>query len=257
MKIESTEEIELPIKLEHEPLIEVIFEIRFQAAAAAELLPGIFYSKIPGAVIERLPLADLPVQIRQSNVGFANQAIIRIVWDNYLLMIGDGMLGLSMQRPYAGWTVFKAKIFEIIGILLDSHIVSQVNRFAIKYVDLFEGEDVRDLSNSLSIKMKVGTIDIGLLPYQLTSEFDADGYRHVLQMAAPASVSLPFGFEKTGLVFSIDTAIDALAISCETLVENLFNDLDLMHSANKKAFFSCLTSDLLKKLEPVYANANP
>src|SRR5215216_8126973 len=68
----------LPTKLRKEPLVDAVFEIRFSASIpATSVLPGFFFAKLgtPQWKVDRLPVADLPSQIRSADPNLRYQPL--------------------------------------------------------------------------------------------------------------------------------------------------------------------------------------
>ncbi|MBR4330011.1 MAG: hypothetical protein IKP71_09170, partial [Candidatus Riflebacteria bacterium] len=60
----------IPASLKKNPIIDVTMEFRFNSNLEYELIPGAFWAKIPDEIknkfrFERLPIADMPIQIRK------------------------------------------------------------------------------------------------------------------------------------------------------------------------------------------------
>ena len=72
-------------------------------------------------------------------------------------MVGDASVLIACELPYAGWTLFKAKIIEIIGILRDTHLIQAVERYSMKYVDIVDGSDITEQIKRTNIELQIGT----------------------------------------------------------------------------------------------------
>jgi uncharacterized protein (TIGR04255 family) len=73
-----------PTKLKNEPLVDAVFEIRFSSTIpASSVLPGILFAHIKGhPQIDRLPVADIPSQLRTVDPNLRFLPLIRLHWDN-------------------------------------------------------------------------------------------------------------------------------------------------------------------------------
>jgi uncharacterized protein (TIGR04255 family) len=106
----------LPTKLEKEPLVDAVFEIRFAPRVpASSVIPGILFTRpeTQPQQIERLPAADIPAEFRSREPSLRFQPVMRLHWDdNFLIMVGDTSLGLGCKMPYPGWRNFKPHILR-------------------------------------------------------------------------------------------------------------------------------------------------
>jgi uncharacterized protein (TIGR04255 family) len=156
----------LPIKLKKEPLIDAIFAIQFSSSSSAStVLPGLLFSKLDekGKKIERLPIADFPVQIRNDNPILRLQPLVKLDLGNFLVLIGDNNLSVATVMPYCGWAAFKEKIIQIFGLLGDMKIIDTIDRYSMKYVSVVGGTSIADQINKINMAIKLGS-------HQLTAE---------------------------------------------------------------------------------------
>lgn len=245
---------QLPTRLGKEPLIDVVFEIRFEVGtSAAEILPGFLHAKLGGGVkIERLPVSQLPLEIRRTDVNLANQPLVRITWKNYLLMVGDNSLAVGCLLPYPGWTEFRETILKIVAFLAEASIVQSVQRYSLKYVDILPVQQGENVGDWINVKVTVGESELKSQPFQLHMEEATGKYRHLLQLAAPAQAHGIDGVIRAGMVVSVDTVVVDTMPPFSELIAELPARIDDIHSSNKQMFFDCLTVGAVQKLEPVY-----
>ena len=103
-------ELRIPARLKKEPLLEAVWEIRFDAVKApvADLLPGILYKTFAGkfSSVTRLPFADLPAVAFEHDPNLRYAPKIRLEVGNQAVQIGEHMVSLNCRRPYSGWLNF-------------------------------------------------------------------------------------------------------------------------------------------------------
>jgi hypothetical protein len=120
----------LPKKLGKEPLVEALFEMRFKPKGpVSSILPGLVFTKFSGEKkIENLPFAGLPEQILariDPNVRYT--PLVRIHWDNFMILCSNQSAGLACKLPYPGWTTgFKPAIIKLADLIGDAGIVDVV-----------------------------------------------------------------------------------------------------------------------------------
>ena len=110
---------QLPKKLNKEPLLDAVFEIRFSALIpASSILPGIFFDKLDGEKdVSQLHVGDLPKQIRDSDPNLRFAPVTRILWKDFILLIGDRIIAVGCKMPYVGWEKFSKIIIQIVKIV--------------------------------------------------------------------------------------------------------------------------------------------
>ena len=131
--------MKLPSKLGKEPLVTVLFEIRFTAKLAlSNILPGILFSKLGCENIEPTPHAQIPEQIRRADPNLKYLPLVALKWQRYQVLVGDSSVVLSCDIPYLGWTDFRTHILSLINELEQTKLISEVERYSLKYVDVIE-----------------------------------------------------------------------------------------------------------------------
>jgi len=243
----------IPVRLRKEPLFEAVWEIRFSGtrAGVADLLPGLIFRELSDKYsnIIKLPIASIPDSIVQSDPKLMYVPKIRLEHGNQAVQIGEHAVSLSCRRPYSGWPVFSADIRKLASTIFQTGLVKELDRFSLKYMDLISLNQTTGL-DCLDLDIRLGNIAIGGRPVQLRSEIVEKDLIHIVQIVAPARVSLP-GDENDmrGVLLDIDTIkMTSGGNSWEILSQNL----DDVHLSCKKIFFSLLKPETIEKLDPEY-----
>jgi uncharacterized protein (TIGR04255 family) len=247
----------LPDRLGKEPLIDAVFELRFDCAiSAAEIMPGFLHAKLGGDVtIERLPVAQLPIEIRQNDPNLAGQPLVRITWANHLILVGDRSLAVGCLLPYPGWTKFREVILQIMNLLKESGIVRTLQRYSLKYVDMLSVQAGDSVSEWINLNVALGNVALSNQPFQMHMQIESGGYIHALLVGSPAQAQGVDGITREGMVISVDTMFLNGLPDFPTLIEQLRERVDDLHSSNKQVFFDCLTANAVEKLEPEYGTS--
>jgi uncharacterized protein (TIGR04255 family) len=245
----------LPIRLAKEPVLEAIWQIRFQSEQqlASEVLTGILFQKWRPEFkkTERLFGSSLPKEFRDRQPGLQYLPSVRLDGTRFSVGIGERVVSLNAKLPYCGWKTFSAKIRELVPILEGSGFIEKIENFSIKYIDCIVEPVPASLSAS-AIRVTIADRDFKAEPILLRTEFTELGLKHVVQIALPAQVALPDTTEKkTGVVTEVETFCDAptKGNGIHTWVDER---LDEVHNANKAIFFSLLTDETVRLLEPIY-----
>lgn len=245
----------LPKKLNKEPLVDAVFEVRFSASApASSILPGIFFNKLDGEkVINQLPASEIPKQIRDNDPQLHFVPVVRISWNNYLLLIGDRSITIGCKIPYVGWFEFRKAILKIIEILVDVGTIQCINRYSLKYVDLIPSTDIEEQVAAVKLEICLGDHHLKKEKFLFKTELLQEEYVHIIQIVSSAKFTSSDGkIKKDGLIIDIDTVCVVKDEKFADFTVDLQTKLDKIHTENKVTFFNCITPKTLDILEPVY-----
>ena len=150
---------QLPTTLGKSPLLEALFEIRFQASrpAAGDLLPGILFSALQGQYpdVISLPLARVPRDLRENDVNFLYQPSHQLVGKNSSIQIGDRVLALAVQI-YPGWSEFKMQAEQLVGSGEKTGLIENVERYSFRYINVIPVQEGQPQLQSLNAKIELG-----------------------------------------------------------------------------------------------------
>lgn len=244
----------LPTKLGQEPLIDVLFEVRFNASvSAADVLPGVLYSQLGGErKIVRLPVSDIPKGARRADPGLAFAPLIKIEWDSFDISIGDNSLVVSCRMPYPGWKEFKTAILTVCHHLGSTGIVDAVSRYSLKYSDLIPSQDIREQYINTRLKISIGEKEFSEQGFALRLSMLKDDIVHLVDLTTGATLNVRDKGQMAGLFISVDSIIQSGDKAFEAWSDTLSTGLDTLHLSNKEVFFDCLTDEAINNLEPEY-----
>lgn len=236
-------------------IIDAIFEIRFNASqGVADLLPGTMLNlfETPPQV-ERLPLADVPAQIRIQQPDLAHQPIIRLVWATHAIFIGERLLGIACKVPYPGWKKFKEIISKIINHLANLRIIDAPNRFSVKYIDFLPNEKFPEGLPLLNWKLSVGESSLVGEAVSLKSQQKVGEFVVVRDIHSRAEVQVQGGPKQSGILLATDVVkIQDSPLDWSVFLQSFDADVDALHDEGKRQFFNCLTEEAIDILQPSY-----
>lgn len=245
----------LPTKLEKGPLVDAGFEVLFEShLPLATVLPGYLFSMLGGSEIERMPNADIPQQLRDSEPNLQFIPLVNITIPGFRISVGDRSLQVCCLLPYPGWSSFKEKILETLNVVLCSKIAASVIRYSLKYTDILPADFIGGESKKISASVAIGGREIDLSKTNIQTQIHEGDTITLLNIAGSVTVQLTAGNEeRTGVLVNIDSinAIDKLSL--EEFVGVASVQLDGLHAINKKMFFDCLSGEGLEALGPSYA----
>lgn len=245
----------MPTKLEREPLIDAVFEMRFEASApVSSILPGLLYSSLDGEkTIDNTPAMSLPKEFRDREPNLAYAPLVRIGWGDFWIFVGDKVFSVSSKLPYPGWTKLREAIFEAYKLICHSGLINGVSRYSIKYVDLISDQSGIALEDIFDFDLRVGGQSAGSKDYQVRADIIDGATTHVVSIISTASSHvIGEAVARTGSVVDIDSYVDLGLEPPEVFYEALPGRVELIHAANKRLFFNCLSERTLEWLGPVY-----
>lgn len=244
-----------PKKLKKEPLFDAVFELRFNSrSAASSILPGFLFSKLSGSDnIEKMPAAQLPEQVRETDPNLQFAPLIRFHWGSFLILIGDRSILIACKMPYPGWIKFKAGILEVLQLLDEINIIESTQRFSLKYVDLIPAREIMEQVSLVNINLNIADHTLVKEVFQIRVEIPKGDINNVVQILSSAEItSVENGLKTYGIVIDIDTMKTVMNVKLKNLLLNLSTDLEELHDSNKEIFFRCLKQETIDALEPIY-----
>ena len=244
----------LPTKLEKGPLVDAAFEIRFDGTIPlSTVLPGLLYANLGGLSIERLPQADIPQLVRDSEVNLQFAPLIKIKIDQFNIAVSDRSLQVSCRHPYAGWARFKDQILKTLKATNSINIVGKVTRYSLKYTDVLPNNLMSNPSDYLNAKLSIGDRAIDITKSIIQAEILEQGIITLLHIAGKVEANIVETNEtRSGLLVDIDSIRQIETTALQDFIDIAGDGLDSLHAVNKKIFFDCLSDRGLAVLEPVY-----
>lgn len=232
---------QLPKTLGKCPIVDAVIEVRFET----QLNPNVVFALIYGKVQEKfkgnvlaLPISQMPPDLIQKDPALRFKPLYRVEGENCTLQIGAQMMAMSSKIPYIGWQSFSTLFYEITTSCFEH--IGKITRLGLRYINFFEG----DISNKININFNLSE------KYQprklnIQTEVEVDGIPSTVQYSPNAVWQ-----SKDGSVIDIDTF---KLYQDETLgLKDLLNDIESVHSCEKKVFISLLKDDLIQELEPQF-----
>ncbi|HIQ23196.1 MAG TPA: TIGR04255 family protein [Planctomycetes bacterium] len=246
----------IPKRLEREPLIEALWEVRFalDEGVTGEVLAGSLYRVLKQSCprIVRLPAADIPHPIAKTDIRLRYVPAIRLEGSQQAavaVQVGNRLVSLNNRRPYHGWAEFSQRVRQLVATLRDTGLVKRVERFSLRYIDLLELEPPPSLG-SLRVRLELAGRDLTRLPIHFRTEISDAPFLQIVQASSPAEVTLRDEGRRHGTILDIDTIRPVEA--SDDGWKALEAELDEAHRRSHRLFFSLLTADALEQLEPVY-----
>ncbi len=245
--------LRIPKRLKVEPLLEAVWELRFEGHLALDrALLGLFFERLKAAghsvTIEALPLASVPPNVRggQEHLRYAPTTVLR--YENYAIFIGDRCAALSVVRPYPGWLEYQKTISTLATWLRESGMVSNVEQSTLKYLDFFDYRP-DEIFRKLRADIRLGGIKPKPGEFQLQVKVERDGFEGTIRIMNPMAVTVE-GQVRQGLV--TDIQLSWKNPGSREFWADLIKDLNKAKNACHELFFGLLTEETIKAHKPIY-----
>jgi uncharacterized protein (TIGR04255 family) len=239
----------LPVRLERPPLVEAIFELRFEtnAPSGGDLLPGLLFSQLRDVYPEfaPLPLSSVPREIRERDGNLRFKPAHRLAGKSSVVQVGDHSITVSKSPPYVGWADFSAEIRRVLEALRGVRLVTTTPRCSFRCINVLPaplGAQLQLLNGSFEL----GGLRAPEAGFQFRTEFKGDGLVTIVQLATNATTPTV----QVGLVVDVDV-VHELGSADFWASRDLL--LDLLHGRAKKMFFSLLTDSTISLLGPTWS----
>lgn len=241
-----------PKRLRTDPILEAIFEVRYEATLPAAAVAGLLYGELRKTlpIFEQLPAASIPAQIAESDPSLAYVPRYRIRNEaRFSVVVGQSVLGISCAQPYVGWSEFKPHIISVLREAEKMDFMKKIERCSIKYVNLLEAPTIKDQSAMINASLMLGDMDLGENLTQIRSEIRKDGFVNVVQLGTGAQATVEGSTQQPlGLLLDIDTIL----VAPKDFWGNLSELVESSHSTEKSLFFSFLSKSAISKYGPIY-----
>lgn len=238
---------EIPKRIEECPITEAIVEIRFAPNIDRSAVFGILYNNLRESYSDgpqKLPILELPDQIRANDPGLKYSPHYRLQKDNLSCHIGPDVFSTIAVEPYPGWVVFSEEILSNIKYLRKSDIVEKIERIGIRYINFFPS----DVLNDVELKIYITGDVLDSSDTNIVTSIEEGTYISRVEISGNRRRNIQ-SESHVGTLIDIDTVYNGD-------VTNFFEDAHSIikegHSVEKKIFFNLLKEDLIKKLKPIY-----
>ena len=248
-----------PTKLQENIIVDVVFEIRFNAKKGfSNLAPGAARDLFGANVkIDSYPISNLPSQIREADPDLKYQPIVRMEWPDVMLMVGDYSLGIGYGTNYPGWDTFKDHIQKLLSWLSSEEAlkdkINEVKRYSFKYVDFIPEKLYSELEKPFLVNAILGKGDVNSDKLRLQLELTADFGACLFDFNSPVQAVIDDSDAGKGVLVIVDTLRNLIhPLELGEFSEDLELHREKMHLKNKELFFEALSQELLEKLGAKY-----
>lgn len=240
----------LPTKLQRDAIVEAIFEIRFNTTTLSEVLAGRLSdtASYKGFQQRRLPAADLPAGLRESNEQLRFQATIEFVHpsNRRSVRIGPHVLSCHRLSPYVGWETFRPELEEAIEALYSKAESIEVNRLGLRYINALTTahhfiRNVKDLDLGISIANEA-------LAGSLNLNFMTEVSNDTLCTVRIATKEFAHGTLPPETAILVDVDVGTTSAFSAKGAADVKNWANFAHAKEKEEFFHLLKAETVEQL---------
>ncbi len=242
--------MKIPVKLNLCPIIESVFEIRFDSNLDANIVFALIYGKLKDdfPTIEALPLSEVPASMRDTDPNLKYQPAYKLHYkdnENIVLQICAKSVGFSFTPEYCGWKEFRSFVNRYLNVIHETGVIGRVVRIGFRVINFIDG-NVFD-GEKIKLNIRIGEKEIPYKETTIKTVFSEGEYHSTVSIINQARLnnSTPI---RIGSVIDVDT----FSVTCERFFDNASEFLEDIHKSEKKVFFSLLTNQFLESLQPEY-----
>ena len=244
----------LPTTLKREPLVEAVFEVRLvDSSSLAEILPGILFQALDSKPrIERLPVAEIPKPIRDSDPNLLYAPTLRLELERYFIALGDRNIVIACKLPYPKWPQFKQTILDITQRIAKAGVTGKIARYSVKYANLIQAPTLAEQVGKIKMSVALGPVQVESDNLNMQVHRIEGDITHILSVVIGAQATLPEGKQVNGALVSIDSIRAVETLEFAAFADGLEPGLEELRQANKAKFFNCLKDTTIAEMEPTY-----
>lgn len=244
--------MKVPTKLKIVPILEAIFEIRFDTMRPEDTNVGVIYNEFQDDFhnVESLPILSIPQEIRAKDEAIKYQPHQKMVSKdgNYLLQYGQRQISLHrINYSYDVFDNFSGKIVDLVKRVQKLNIINTVNRIGLRYTDFLDDSIDGYHFDDLNINVDIAGMGRGK---ELICSTVFEGKRSTHKTKIYNNVKINHNEkEKFGDLIDIDSFLGS-----SITLDKVRGELGEIHNEQKEIFFGLLGDKVTNLLGPDYEN---
>lgn len=236
----------LPIKISPCPIKEAVFEIRFKSDIPEDAIFGIVFSQFQSdySNASKLPILEIPDIVRKQDPNLSFMPHYKMESGDFTMQVGPKVISLINTNEYIGWGNFQQKIIDTFERLQKTNIIKEVDRIALRYLNIFSEMNVFHQSN---VSVLLGENPIESPTINLATQITNSNITSDIRIISGAQAQLTNEIIN-GSIVDIDTSITNITI------DNFSDHLEKIHNEEKHLFYKIIGLKLLENLNPEYSS---
>jgi uncharacterized protein (TIGR04255 family) len=240
--------MEIPKKIDNCPIVDSVVELRFKSNIFPNAVFGLIFNSLQKDFpnVEKLPILQLPEQLRDSDPNFKFKAHYRLVSkDGYSVQIGPDVIVIGAPTPYPGWSSFFDKINLVIDKIFETKVIEKVIRLGLRFINFFD----EDIFEKINLDITINGESHKTKNTQLRTEVENKGFINTLNVANDATQKINNIKERNGSIIDIDT----FKFYDNANFKNIYqSEITKAHDIEKEMFFKLLKTQYLESFNPKY-----
>ena len=151
-----------------------------------------------------MPILQIPDQIRSKDPNLIYKPHYKLIKENFIVQVGPRIFSLVNVKEYSGWEKFSQEIKEVFKLLSKLHVIKEIKRLGLRYINLFENSNIYEKSN---LKLALKDEAIVEYPINLTTRIPSNEFVNQLVMVNYANVIVD-NVSYAGSLIDIDTNLE-------------------------------------------------
>lgn len=244
----------IPKKLHTDAIVEAVCQIYFNSPYLPEIIVGRLsdIESITDFTINRLPAANIPNEIRNSDPNFMYQPTMELIHKQktHLIRFSEKVVSYHITglESYVGWEAFRIELLKTFRVLFEKINVTDVFNISFRYINALSAakhhiSDMHDLNFEAIVKNEPLNCPVNLNFVIQNDETHATttriAHRHFVQGSLP---------ELTTVIVDVEVNTPPSKFKVSKLDE-VMSWIDDAHTYGKEAFFKLIPDEAIKKLE--------
>lgn len=234
----------LPRKISPCPIIEAVFEMRFESELPDDAIFGVIYSVFRDrySKVEQLPILQLPQIVRAQDPNLIYAPHYRLSKENNVIQIGPKIFSLANVGEYMGWDSFSKLIDDTYSKVKETGVMSSINRVALRYINIFEEINILDKAD---FRASIGAKPLSDEKINFSAEISAEKSVSQLKIINSAEAVIS-GRKVNGSIIDIDSSVNLIDF------DDFSSAVQYSHMEEKKLFYKVLGEHFTNTLNPEY-----
>lgn len=244
----------IPLRISLCPIIDAVLEIRYLPSIPLEVMIGMIYEKLQQrhkddssiqlGQLQRLPVNDIPIAVRNSDENLKNQPHYIVDYNGLSFRFAMNNVSMAIKGTYLGWDSFRKGVKDIIAAVNLLDTIKAPLRIGLRYTSFFSS----NIFEQTKLELKLFGNETLQANNAIFTNWNDGDLSCSLQIANNVIVSNDKQ-TKQGSIIDVDVATKDAASINVTRIDEILEDL---HNYEKKVFFNLLADTLLETLNPVY-----
>jgi uncharacterized protein (TIGR04255 family) len=240
--------MKIPKEIDNCPIVDSVVELRFESNIFPNAVFGLIFNSLKSDFpkVEKLPILQLPEQLRDTDPNFKFKTQYRLISDDgYSVQIGPDVIVIGSPIPYPGWNLFFDKIKLVIEKAFQTGVIEKVIRLGVRYINFFD----IDIFEKINLQIDINNNSLKLKNTHFRTEVENGGYLNTLSIANNATQMIENDKPRFGSIIDIDTFKEYHE---ENFKEIYLIEIENAHISEKSIFFNLLKKVYLETLNPKY-----